>query len=222
MQLSDVLSRLESLGSEPVLRQNRKRGVGDNQVGVRLGDLRVLAKEIKPDRPLADALWQTGNLDARLLAILLTKAKLLSVADLDRMQWEIQAVPVADWFNAYLVKKHPHKEPLREPWMNSDQPMKARGGWSLTAERVQKNPAGLDLSALFDRIEAEMPTAHPDVQWTQNTTLAQIGIHSPAHRARALAIGESLVIYLDYPVPKGCTSPFAPLWINELVRRQGG
>ena len=44
MQLSDVLSRLESLGSEPVRRQNRKRGVGDNQVGVRLGDLRVLAK----------------------------------------------------------------------------------------------------------------------------------------------------------------------------------
>ena len=37
---------------------------------------------------------------------------------------------------------------------------------------------------------------------------------------RALAIGEKLGIYRDYPVSKGCTSPFAPIWINEMVRRQ--
>ena len=34
-------------------------------------------------------------------------------------------------------------------------------------------------------------------------------------------IGEKLGIYRDYPVSKGCTSPFAPIWINEMVRRQG-
>jgi len=25
----------------------------------------------------------------------------------------------------------------------------------------------------------------------------------------------------DYPVSKGCTSPFAPIWNAEMVRRQG-
>jgi hypothetical protein len=39
--------------------------------------------------------------------------------------------------------------------------------------------------------------------------------------ARALAIGEALGIYRDYPVSKGCTSPFGPIWINEMVKRQG-
>ncbi|HET6287966.1 MAG TPA: DNA alkylation repair protein, partial [Amycolatopsis sp.] len=24
----------------------------------------------------------------------------------------------------------------------------------------------------------------------------------------------------DYPTPPGCTSPFAPVWIGEMVRRQ--
>jgi len=33
--------------------------------------------------------------------------------------------------------------------------------------------------------------------------------------------GEKLGIYRDYPVSKGCTSPFAPVWIEEMVRRQG-
>lgn len=52
-------------------------------------------------------------------------------------------------------------------------------------------------------------------------SLPSIGIHSPSHRKRALAIGESLGIFRDYPVSKGCTSPFAPIWINEMVRRKG-
>lgn len=53
-----------------------------------------------------------------------------------------------------------------------------------------------------------------------NTTLAQIGIHAPAYRERALNIGERLGIYRDFPVSKGCTSPFAPIRINEMVKRQ--
>jgi hypothetical protein len=54
-----------------------------------------------------------------------------------------------------------------------------------------------------------------------NNSLAMIGIHFPKHRKRALAIGEKLGIYRDYPVSKGCTSPFAPIWIDEMVKRQG-
>ncbi len=96
-----------------------------------------------------------------------------------------------------------------------------RAGWSLTTERVVKSPEGLDLPALLDRIESEMGNAAPEVQWTMNCTLAEIGIHFPDHRERALAIGETLGIYRDYPVSQGCTSPFAPIWINEMVRRQG-
>lgn len=53
-----------------------------------------------------------------------------------------------------------------------------------------------------------------------NVALAYIGISHPVHRARALAIGEALGVYRDHPTSPGCTSPFAPSWINEMVRRQ--
>ena len=33
-------------------------------------------------------------------------------------------------------------------------------------------------------------------------------------------IGERLEVLKDYPTSPGCTSPFAPIWINEMVRRQ--
>ena len=133
----------------------------------------------------------------------------------------LSCAQVADWLNAYVVNNHPDKEALRLGWLETDDPMAARSGWNLTAERVVKNPDGLDLPALLDRIESEMAGAAAEVQWTMNTALAQAGIHFPEHRARALAIGEKLGVYRDYPVSPGCTSPFAPIWINEIVRRQG-
>ena len=37
-------------------------------------------------------------------------------------------------------------------------PLAARAGWSLTSERIAKNPDGLELPALMDRIESGMGT----------------------------------------------------------------
>jgi 3-methyladenine DNA glycosylase AlkD len=220
MTRDEALARLEALGSERMRSQNERHGVTGAQFGVKLGDIRKLAKEAGAARALALELWDTGNLDARLLAVLLVKPKDLSAAALDRLVRSNRQVPVSDWLNAYVVKAHPEKAALRRRWMESDHPMAARAGWSLTAEKVAKDPDGLDLAALLDRIESEMASADPLPQWTMNNTLAAIGIHHAEHRARALAIGEKLGVYRDYPTSPGCTSPFAPIWIGEMVRRQ--
>ena len=50
--------------------------------------------------------------------------------------------------------------------------------------------------------------------------LVEIGVRFPELRERAIAIGETLGMCRDYPVSKGCTSPFAPIAINALVSRQ--
>jgi 3-methyladenine DNA glycosylase AlkD len=221
MNLKEALAQLKKLGNEAVRARNAKNGAGKDQYGVQMGDIRKLATKIKADHELGLALWKTENIDARLLAVLLITPKKLSSTEIDRMVRSATFPWLADWLNAYVVKQHPDKEALRQKWMSAKDPMAARAGWNLTAERVAKNPDGLDLSALLDRIESEMGAAHPKAQWTMNGCLAQIGINSPALRRRALAIGESLGIYRDYPVSKGCTSPFAPIWIREMLRRQG-
>ena len=221
MTLQEALDALKALGNESVRVHNRKFGAGDNQYGAKLGDIRKLAAQMKADHQSAMDLYDSGIIDAQLLAILLIKPKKLSLDELDRIVRAATFSQVADWVNAYLVKEHPEKEALRVRWMADADPWAARAGWGLTSGRVARSPEGIDLTALLDRIEAEMPTAPAPTQWTMNSCLANIGIHHPALRKRALAIGERLGIYRDYPVSKGCTSPFAPVWINEMVRRQG-
>jgi 3-methyladenine DNA glycosylase AlkD len=53
-----------------------------------------------------------------------------------------------------------------------------------------------------------------------NHCLAEIGIHYQEHRKRAITIGKRLAVLVDYPVSPGCTSPYAQIWIAEMVRRR--
>ncbi len=221
MTVDEAMAELEALGDESVRKRYVKQGAGKNMFGVKLGALRKVAKRIKQDHKLAMALWKTKNIDARLLAILTLDVKTLTSKQLDRMVRGVKFSQVAIWLSTYVTKHHADKEALREQWMQVEHPMAARAGWGLTAERVEKDPKGLDLVALLDRIEAEMGEAPETTQWTMNMCLVQIGIHHRKHRKRALRIGEALGVYADYPTVKGCTSPFAPIWIGEMVRRQG-
>jgi len=200
---------------------NAKAGAPQNQFGVKHGDIRTLAKEIKTDHELALELWDTGNVEAQLLAALIIKPKSLSADELDKLTRSTTWAQVADWLNANVVAKHPEKEVLREKWMRAKDRWAARAGWNLTASRVHKDADGLDLPALLDRIEKEMPQALPEVQWTMNNTLAAIGIHHPRHRSRAVAIGETIGLYRNWPVSKGCTPPYVPVWVDAMVKRQG-
>jgi 3-methyladenine DNA glycosylase AlkD len=211
MNLDDVMNELKALGTEKVRAFNTKNGVGDNQFGLKMGDIRAVAKRIKTDHDLALALWQTGNLDAMVLATLVMVPKQLSAEDLEAMVRSATFTHLADWLGSYVVKQHPEKEALRQKWMQTDEFMLARAGWSLTAERIAKLPNGLDLAGLLDRIENEMGGAPAPAQWTMNFCLAEIGINFPEHRERAVAISEKLGVFRDYPTSKGCTSPFAPI-----------
>lgn len=221
MTRDEVMAELKSLGNEAVRKHNEKSGAGKNQFGVKMGDIRNVAKKIKADHDLALQLWKTGNLEARFLATLILNVKQLSASDIDKMVRDIDYGHLADWFNNYVVKQHPEKESLRQKWMADNDPSAGRAGWSLTTEAVSKNPESLDYSALLDRIEREMATAPELAKWSMNFCLIDIGIHSPEQRNRAIAIGEKIGAYRDYPVSKGCISPFAPIAITELAKRKG-
>lgn len=221
MTVKEILYQLQSLGDASRRAHNIKYGAAkDNHYGVKMGDIRKLAKKIKTNHELALELWDTQIVEARFIAILILKPNQLSAKELDTLIKSITFSHVADWFNSYVLKGHPEKEALRSVWLNDANKWAARSGWSITAGMVAKNRLNDELDTLLDRIETEMPTADPAVQWTMNTTLATIGIHHAGHRKRALDIGHKLGIYKDYPVSKGCTSPFAPIWIEEMVKRQ--
>ncbi|MEV1238480.1 DNA alkylation repair protein [Nonomuraea sp. NPDC050022] len=215
--LGQVMAELAGL-EDPKAREVNERHGDDH--GVNLGKLRALAKRLKTQQELACRLWETDDTAAKLLAILICRPKAFERDELDGMLRKARTPKVHDWLVNYVVKKNPHAEELRLAWFADPDPVAASAGWALTAERVTKQPEGLDLAGLLDVIEAEMKDAPDRLQWAMNTCLAQIGIEHAEHRARAIDIGARLEVLKDYPTSPGCTSPFAPIWINEMVGRQ--
>jgi 3-methyladenine DNA glycosylase AlkD len=212
-----VMAELAELDDPKMREVNEKHG---DDHGVNLSALRALAKRLKTQQELACQLWATADTAARLLAILICRPKAFERAELDAMLRESRTPKVHDWLVNYVVKKNPHAEALRLAWLADPDPVVASAGWALTVERVAKKPEGLDLVGLLDVVEAEMRDAPDRLQWAMNHCLAQIGIDHAEHRARAIDIGERLEVLKDYPTPPNCTSPFAPIWITEILRRQ--
>ena len=229
MTFDETMAKLKSLRHDGVYKQNAKNGAGDDQFGVKSADLRMVAKSIKSDKPLALELWKTGNMDAMMLAALIVKAKDLSLEELEEMVKSAKFWHAADYLNTNVVKQHPLKEEMRQKWMAANDPATNRSAWSLTVERVCKDPAGLDLNGLVNRIEKELgenvdenpKLTMENSKWMLNYCLAEIGIRNPDLRNRAIAIGEKMGACRDYPTSKGCVSPYTPIWIQEMVKRQG-
>lgn len=217
--LAELLEELARL-DDPKIRSVNERHGDDH--GVNLTQLRAVAKRLKTQQDLARELWATGDSAARLLAILICRPRAFDLADLDAMLREARTPKVHDWLVSYVVKKSPHAPELRVLWFEDPDPVVASAGWSLTTERVVKQPSELDLGGLLDQIEAQMADAPDRLQWAMNHCLAQIGIEHAELRPRAIDIGERLEVLKDYPTAPNCTSPYVPLWVAEIVRRREG
>src|SRR3954451_4794806 len=151
VDVAEVMAELAALEAPRAREVNERHG---DDHGVNLGKLRELAKRLKAQQDLARGLWATGDTAARLLALLICRPKAFDREELDAMVRDARTRKVHDWLVGTVVKKSPHAEDLRVAWLADADPVVASAGWALTADRVAKQPEGLDLAALLDVIEA--------------------------------------------------------------------
>ena len=215
--LDEVMGELAAL-ENPKFRAVNERNGDDH--GVNLSQLRAVAKRLKKQHELAVELWATGDTAARLLATLVCRPRTCTAAEVDAMIHEIRSPKLLDWFVVNVVKPGRFAEEFRERWAADDADLVGRAGWTLQSDKVVKAPDEVDLDALLDTIERNLKGAPENTQWAMNTCLAMIGINHPDRRARAIGIGEDLQVLADYPASPGCTPPYVPVWIAEMVGRQ--
>lgn len=187
--------------------------------------LRALAKELKKNHPLAVELWKSGGFSARMLSFLLLDLKAVDVAALESMIADLEKAEgkeqsqLLDWLIANVVMKKAALKAGTATWRDDPSTLRQRTFWSVQARSVRGGEHEHN-EQLLAHIERAMPTADEKVRWNMNWTAAQIGIADEALRARCIALGERLGFYKDYPVSKGCTSPYLPIWIDAVVGKK--
>lgn len=192
----------------------------------KLGDLRIIAKDIKKDHGLAMELWSTGNYFARQLAILIMDKKLLSqefINDLDKditKHIEEERHQLIDWLMANQFSKDKKTITLMESWSNSPSSLQRRIFWYYQGRlRWVGQVPPPNSEELLSLIEKQIENEQPEVQWAMNFTAAQIGIFQPEFRDRCIALGETTGLFKDEIVHKGCTPNYLPLYIGIQVAK---
>ena len=216
MDLHSVMTQLEAWEDPKMRAVNAKHGAGDNQFGVNLGKLRGLAGRIKRDHTLALGLWKSGNIDAMNLATLIMDPKQLTQADVEKLSKDLSYYTTTDWLVKNVIMALAFKGALAKKWIASKDEYVGRAGWTLMAGQLEEH----DPEELLDTIEKRMKAAPFRTQEPMNYCMVKIAVDYPKLRKRAIAIGNKLEVLKDYPVPKGCTSPFAPIWIAYLLEHR--
>src|SRR5262247_634761 len=88
MTLAEVMTALEEAGSEQTRKTYARHGAVGPLFGVSFAVLKTLVKRIGVDHELALALWDTGNFDARNLAVKIADPARMTPKDLDRWAGE--------------------------------------------------------------------------------------------------------------------------------------
>lgn len=223
MTLSQVMKQLETQGDEKVRQRYVRDGAGDNVFGVLLGKIRGLAEQLGTNHGLGLELWATGNHEARILACMLLDPAALTEKEARALLEPLSNPSLVDELVGRVLVHAPIAEALQVRWMDGAKELPLRAGWRLLAGRIARGFAkDLDVRATLARIERELPPAPYRVKEGINFCLAWIGIHLPAYTQEAIAVGERLGRWDPRPVPKGCTSSYAPEWIAaSLALRRG-
>jgi 3-methyladenine DNA glycosylase AlkD len=187
--------------------------------------IREIAKEQGKSSELAAHLWKHGGFSARMLSLLVLELKKVDVPYLEMLISDLDAVEgkeqsqLLDWTIANVIMKKPALQRETAKWRSDPSPIRQRVFWSVQARSVRAENHDLN-EQLLEIIERELPAATGPLQWNMNWCAAQIGIADERLRTRCIALGERLGLYRDYPVSKGCTSPFLPIWIGSVVGKR--
>ncbi|WP_164020819.1 DNA alkylation repair protein [Pyxidicoccus trucidator] len=223
MTLSQVMKQLESHGDEKVRQRYVRDGAGDNVFGVLLGKLRGLAEALGTNHGLGLELWATGNHEARILACMLLEPAALTEKEARGLLEPLSTPTLVDELVGRVLVHAPIAQALQVRWMDGRAELPRRAGWKLLAGRIARGLATeLDVGATLARIESELPDAPYRVKEGINFCLVWIGLHLPEYTAEVIAIGERLGRWDPRPIPKGCTSSYAPEWIAAALALRKG
>lgn len=186
--LDAVMAALEAAGSEQTRKTYARHGVTIPMFGVSFATLKSLYQKIKLDHELALALWDTGNFDARNLAMKIVDPTRLTPAELDRWSQDPTARMCSSYV-AWVAAEGPHAHACVDRWLASKHEHQRTIGWKLVGALAMLDET-LDDAWFLSRLAALERGIHaaPNAEReAHNHALISIGSRNPALRDAAIA-----------------------------------
>jgi 3-methyladenine DNA glycosylase AlkD len=218
--VDQVLAELKKRGTEQTRKTFIRHGVPADTYGVKIGDLKPIAKQIKGNQALACALYESGQYDAMYLAAMVADGSQMSKRQLDNWAKNATCGMLSDYAVAWVTAESPFARELAMKWMGSRQESIASSGWCTYSGIVATTPdERLDLAeikSLLDRVAAQVHDAPNAVRSAMVAFVIAVGSYvkpllADAKRT-AKAIGEVSIDMGD----TACKAPNASAYIAKV------
>jgi 3-methyladenine DNA glycosylase AlkD len=184
--------------------------------GVSFAFMKTLVKRIKVDQDLAFALWDTGNFDARLLALKISDPAQVSPKDLDRWA-EVSNIRSCGPYLPHLVAEGPHARAKAEQWLASRSANQRLAAWGVVAAMAMLDEATPDVwfEKRLEEIEKTIHTAPNLIREAMNGAVISIGCRNAALRKKAAAAAKRIgKVDIDHG-DTSCKTPDAGAYIDK-------
>jgi hypothetical protein len=196
MKLKEVMAALKAKGSESTKRILLKHGARDPFFGVKVGDMKPIAKRIRGNQALALELYATGNGDAQYLAGMVADGRQMTTRQLqawaDTAAWDMISGNTVPW----VASEHPEGFALAVKWTKSKDEQVLRAGWATLGAIAATMPDAdlpvAEYGRLLDRVVQEMPKAPGGARYSMNNFVIMVGTYVAPLGAKAIATARKL------------------------------
>ena len=193
--LDQVLAKLYALENKARLKGKAHFGINvDTALGLSMPELRGIAKTITKNHDLAEALWQEGLHETRLIASMVDHPKWVTQDQMERWVADFNSWDVCDQTCGELFDRTPFTTDKIHQWSARDEEFVKRAGFALIAWQAVHDKKRDDQEFLqyLPLIERESNDPRNFVKKAVNWALRQIGKRSAELHPHALALAEKL------------------------------
>ncbi|MEX2116760.1 MAG: DNA alkylation repair protein [Bacteroidota bacterium] len=190
-----LLRRLKSLGSRRNIEGMARFGITSRRVfGVGTVPLRTLGKRIGRNHALAQRLWRSGYLEARILAALIEDPALVTSRQMDRWAQDFDNWAVCDGCCSIVFDKTPFAYSKAGTWSHSSREFVKRAGYVMMAVLAVHDKRASDAVFLkfFPHIRRGATDNRNFVKKAVNWALRQIGKRNRNLNTHTLRLAASI------------------------------
>ncbi|MES2442728.1 MAG: DNA alkylation repair protein [Pseudomonadota bacterium] len=194
--VADLVAELER-HADPGIREGLKRyGIvtADRTIGVRVGDIRAIARPHRKNHALALQLWDTGIYEARFLAVMVDDPAQVTPEQMDAWRLDFDNWATCDTACFDLFDKTPHAFDAIDRWAGLNDEFGRRASFALLAS-VALHAKALPDQPFLDRlplIETAAADGRNFVRKGVNWALRAIGYRNAALNLAAIALAQRL------------------------------
>ncbi len=223
MTVNEIMSFLESKGSEQTRKIYSKHGAPDGFYGVKVSDLKIIVKKVKKNHALALDLFETGNSDAMYLAGLIADSSQFTEETF--LNWAKNAgwYMIAEYSVAWNLAESSLCMDICMKWIDSEDAFLQETAWAALGCRLSLIPNGsIDLGIqmnLLNRVEETIHSSLNRTKYCMNGFVIALGAAIPELTNRCKEVGDRIGKVNVTMGDTSCKVPMIRTYIEKVEAR---